>query len=96
MDILSSDYYPPILLHVAPKVLEQRLLHRKRETAQQIQDRLARNRQFDYLGTQHIGNPVIMIDNSGPAKYAVTALCEILEHGVYNSDTLVLSTSHHT
>lgn len=74
----------PILIHVDATMLEQRLIQRKRETHQQIQRRLARNDHFNQIRTQHSGRPVIVLDNSGRAEHAITALCEILKQRHYN------------
>lgn len=68
----------PVLLHVDSDTLRQRLIQRKRETHQQIQERLERNAQFNHLSGLPSANQPILINNSGPAEHAIAALCRVL------------------
>lgn len=63
-----------ILLIVRPEVLRQRLLARNRETAEQIEQRLARNDRFE-----HADNALHLLDNSGDLELTVQGLLKILQ-----------------
>lgn len=72
------DLYP-VLLQVQPDELRLRLQKRGRETIEQINGRMQRNASLQTLPHSHRGNPVIIIDNSGPVEHAVDALCQVLQ-----------------
>lgn len=63
-----------ILLSVRPEVLRQRLLVRNRETAEQIEQRLARNTRFE-----NAANDLHLLDNSGDLELTVQGLLKILQ-----------------
>jgi len=77
--------YPDLLavcLQVKPDVLRERLLARGRETAQQIDQRLARNAQLQAEAVP----AVHLLDNSGSLKAAAQAFIALLrEQGVFIS-----------
>ena len=63
-----------VLLSVSPEVLRQRLLARKRETLEQIEQRLARNSRFESAGNERH-----LLDNSGDLELTVQGLLKILQ-----------------
>jgi len=65
----------PILLDVAPEVLRERLMRRGRETAQEIEQRLARNQ----LVSARIGEDVRHLDNSTSLEEAAQRLLALLK-----------------
>ncbi|NYT65695.1 phosphonate metabolism protein/1,5-bisphosphokinase (PRPP-forming) PhnN [Alcaligenaceae bacterium] len=69
----------PVLLQVQADELRQRLQRRGRENSQQINARMQRNATLLDLPHAHQGSPLVLIDNTGPVKYAVRALCQLLE-----------------
>ena len=76
----------PVLLRVDSDTLKQRLIQRKRETRQQIQERLERNAQFSHLSDLSGASQPILINNSGPAEHAIAALCQVLNLHYPNTD----------
>ncbi|MFJ4068432.1 phosphonate metabolism protein/1,5-bisphosphokinase (PRPP-forming) PhnN [Pseudomonas sp. NPDC089996] len=73
----ARERYPDLLavcLEVRPEVLRERLLARGRETAQQIDQRLARNARLQ----QEAGAAVHLLDNSGELAAAVAGLLDLL------------------
>jgi ribose 1,5-bisphosphokinase len=68
-----------VLVEVSPEVLRERLLARGRETAAQIEQRLARNARL-----QHTSDPTVhVLDNSNRLETAVAGLFTLLrETGV--------------
>ncbi|WP_161866382.1 phosphonate metabolism protein/1,5-bisphosphokinase (PRPP-forming) PhnN [Pseudomonas yangonensis] len=77
-----------ILLHVDEAVLRQRLLARGRETPEQIEQRLARSREFAYSPLPFMGEgpgergdqaDTIVLDNSGPLPHTVSRLLQLLD-----------------
>ncbi|MBP6019785.1 MAG: phosphonate metabolism protein/1,5-bisphosphokinase (PRPP-forming) PhnN [Burkholderiaceae bacterium] len=69
----------PVLLQVQADELRMRLQRRGREDSEQIDARMQRNARLQTLPYPHQGNPVVIIDNSGPVEHAITALCQLLE-----------------
>ncbi|MGH2291762.1 MULTISPECIES: phosphonate metabolism protein/1,5-bisphosphokinase (PRPP-forming) PhnN [Pseudomonas] len=64
----------PVLIDVKPQVLRERLLARGRETAHEIEQRLARN-----SGLQAVADPSVhVLDNSTTLEAAVTRLFKLL------------------
>src|SRR5690606_3263384 len=63
-----------ILLNVRPEVLRQRLLARNRETAEQIEQRLARNARFE-----NAASDLHLLDNSGELEQTVQGLLKMLK-----------------
>lgn len=63
-----------VLLSVRPEVLRQRLLARKRETPEQIEQRLARNARFESAA-----NDLHLLDNSGDLELTAQKFLHILE-----------------
>lgn len=57
-----------VLLTVEPAVLRERLLRRGRESLEQIEQRLARNAQFDVAAAERDG--LHLLDNSGSLEWA--------------------------
>lgn len=85
----ASLHFPelqPVLLHVDSETLRQRLIQRKRETQQQIQERLERNAHFSHLSDRPGISQPILINNSGPAEHAIAALCRILNQHYPNTN----------
>ncbi|MFH6598101.1 phosphonate metabolism protein/1,5-bisphosphokinase (PRPP-forming) PhnN [Ectopseudomonas khazarica] len=71
-----------ILLRVDESVLRQRLLARGRETPEQIEQRLARSRSFAAGGQGSVaasGQPLCVLDNSGPLPQTVSRLLQLLD-----------------
>ncbi|MFV9685130.1 phosphonate metabolism protein/1,5-bisphosphokinase (PRPP-forming) PhnN [Pseudomonas sp. NY15367] len=77
-----------ILLQVDEAVLRQRLLARGRETPEQIEQRLARSREFAYSPLPFMGEgpgergdqaDTIVLDNSGPLPHTVSRLLHLLD-----------------
>ncbi|WP_212630230.1 phosphonate metabolism protein/1,5-bisphosphokinase (PRPP-forming) PhnN [Pseudomonas sp. KB-10] len=77
-----------ILLQVDEAVLRQRLLARGRETPEQIEQRLARSREFAYSPLPFMGEgpgergdqaDTIVLDNSGPLPHTVSRLLQLLD-----------------
>ena len=68
-----------VLVEVRPEVLRQRLLARGRETAEEVEQRLARN-----AGLQTATDPLVrVLDNSAGLEVAVAGLFTLLrEEGV--------------
>lgn len=64
-----------VLLQVDEAVLRQRLLARGRETAEQIEQRLARSRELQ----QEDSGETVILDNSGPLQQTVTRLLSLLD-----------------
>ena len=64
-----------ILLSVRPEILRQRLLARKRETLEQIEQRLARNAYFESAA-----NDLHLLDNSGDLELTVQELLRFLKY----------------
>lgn len=69
----------PVLLQVRAEELRLRLQQRGREDHQQIDARMQRNARLQTLPHPHQGNPVVIIDNSGPVEQAIAALCQLLQ-----------------
>ncbi len=69
----------PILLQVQPDELRLRLQRRGREDSAQINARMQRNTRLQTLPYPHQGNPVVIINNSGPVEHAINALCQFLQ-----------------
>jgi ribose 1,5-bisphosphokinase len=65
-----------ILLTVDTPVLRERLLKRGRESSEQIEQRLARNAQFDAAAAERDG--LYVLDNSGPLEQARDNLLALL------------------
>ena len=77
-----------ILLQVDEAVLRQRLLARGRETPEQIEQRLARSREFASSPLPFMGEgpgergdqaDTIVLDNSGPLPHTVSRLLHLLD-----------------
>ncbi len=64
----------PLCLHVAPEVLLQRLRQRGRETSEQIDQRLARAREYRHA----LPADCLMLDNTGPLADTLKALRALL------------------
>lgn len=76
----AQERYPtllPVLLTVKDEVLRERLLQRGRETPKQIDERLARNAQFQ--NRRSSDSPAYLIDNSGDLVSAVNHLLEWIQ-----------------
>lgn len=69
----------PVLVTVTPEVMRQRLLDRGRETAEQIEDRIARNAQFADFDRE-----CRLIDNSGALDIAGNALVALIIEAASN------------
>lgn len=72
----------PILLTVEHKVLRQRLLARGRETAEQIDQRLARNQLFTAGPDLEAGVALYRLDNSAALTVTVAHLQRLLEQAL--------------
>lgn len=70
----------PVVLTVAPNELRRRLIARGRESAEQIEARLARAAAFSIDD-----KTAVIIDNSGPLEHAATALEAVLHEPVRQS-----------
>lgn len=67
-----------ILLNVEPAVLRQRLLRRGRETADEIEARLARNAAFTQVLLAQESEGLVVLDNSGDLQQTLDRLLAIL------------------
>lgn len=78
----------PILLTASADVLQRRLMARGRESAGQIQARLARNIQFMSLAEAAESEPVFVVDNSGSIDDTICALYLHLTHASTRQEPL--------
>lgn len=69
-----------ILLTVEMDVLRQRLQARGRETAAEIEARLARNARFNASLQEEKGAALSVLDNSGPLEETLRRLLQLLDH----------------
>ncbi|WNF48106.1 phosphonate metabolism protein/1,5-bisphosphokinase (PRPP-forming) PhnN [Pseudomonas sp. SG20056] len=82
----ARERYPEllaILLQVDEAVLRQRLQARGRESAEQIEARLARSRELQLpsakvVGDRDEGESQLLLNNSGPLEQTVTQLLQLL------------------
>ncbi|YCH23239.1 phosphonate metabolism protein/1,5-bisphosphokinase (PRPP-forming) PhnN [Pseudomonas sp. D1-3] len=79
----AREKYPtlvPVLLKVEPAILRARLLARARESADQIEARLARSAAFADSDTLHGDPGILRLDNSASLEATVKRLLDILEN----------------